>query len=51
MQVIELVYLLIPLVPQLLTSLFFAKLVRIAEGFLRKLLGSITSSHITHAIN
>lgn len=45
MQVIELVYFLIPLVPELLNSLLLAFLVRIAEGSLRKLLSSVAASH------
>lgn len=45
MKVIELVYFLIPLVPELLRPLLLALLIRIAVGSLRKLLSSVTSSH------
>ena len=48
MQVVELVYLLIPLVPELLDPFLLAFLIRIAEGPLRKLLRRVT---LSHAIN
>ena len=48
MQVVELVYLLVPLVPELLDPFLLAFLIRIAEGPLRKLLRCVT---LSHAIN
>lgn len=45
MQVIELVLLLMPFVPELFVPSFLAYLIRIVEGTLRKLLSSVTFFH------